>query len=300
MPESASGTEDDPSVRSVRLHGPADFAWRRRGPTRMVMSAFGARGDALHRMPGGQGNAWTDGRLVLKPVGLVSEHNWVSAVFANWKAPEVRVPEPVTANGEGGWSVDGWGAHVFVPGHEVQLPLDVGRVREASGLFHHCIKQLPRPDFIDERDDPWALGDRVAWEGAEPHGDARALELIELLLSHLTPVTGAEQVIHGDILPNVLLSPGLAPAVIDWPPYYRPVEMADAIAATDAVTFHGAPLSLLDEWSTGEQWRQFLVRALLYRLGTTGFFASRDQLMGPLVTHVAHVRPVVDFVLSMT
>lgn len=104
--------------------------------------------------------------------------------------------------------------------------------------------------------------------------------------------------IHGDILPNVLVADGRPPAVIDWPPYFRPVGLANAIAVTDAVTFRAAPLALLDEWETGADWDQLLVRALLYRLGTTGFFASRNRLTGSLVTHLERARPVVDAVLS--
>lgn len=73
---------------------------------------------------------------------------------------------------------------------------------------------------------------------------------------------------------------------------------AIAVAVTDAVTFRGASLSLLDEWETGQDWHQLLVRALLYRLGPTGLFASRNRLMGSLVTHVERVQPVVDRVLS--
>jgi hypothetical protein len=34
-----------------------------------------------------------------------------------------------------------------------------------------------------------------------------------------------------------MLADGHVPAVIDWPPYFRPAGMANAIAATDAVTF---------------------------------------------------------------
>ena len=74
--------------------------------------------------------------------------------------------------------------------------------------------------------------------------------------------------------------------------------MANAIAATDAVTFRGAPLSLLDEWSSGKDWNQLLVRALLYRLGPTGIFAIRNRLMGILRTHVECVASVVDAVVS--
>lgn len=119
-----------------------------------------------------------------------------------------------------------------------------------------------------------------------------------MLTEHLVPVIALEQIIHGDIFPNVLTAVGLPPAVIDWLPFFRPVGTATAVAVTDAITFRRGPLSLLDEWETGEDWNQLLVRALLCRLGPTGLFAARNRLMGSLVTHVDPVRPVVAAVLS--
>jgi hypothetical protein len=151
---------------------------------------------------------------------------------------------------------------------------------------------------MDVRDDPWAFGDRLAWEAAEPEGDDETLDVIQRLREHLMSVGTPAQVIHGDILPNVLVADGLPPAVIDWPPYFRPAGTANAVAVTDAVTFRGASLSLLEEWESGADWNQLLVRALLYRLGPTGLFAARNRLMGSLVTHVERVRPVVEEVLS--
>ena len=151
---------------------------------------------------------------------------------------------------------------------------------------------------MDDRNDPWAFGDRLAWEGIEPEGDEETLAVIERLQNHLAPVSARSQVIHGDILGNVMLPDGQVPTVIDWPPYFRPAGLANAIAAIDAVTFRGTPLSLLGEWSSGEDWNQLLVRALLYRLGPTGIFAIRNRLMGILVDHVKRVAPVVDAIIS--
>lgn len=285
----------------VRLFEPADSDWRRNGPTPGAVRAFGADATQLRPLPGGAGGyTWTDGRLVLKPVGCAPEHAWVCEVYAAWDSTEVRVPEPVEPRGsaQNSWSSDGWGAHVFVRGRDVELSLEIARVRDASDAFHRCVAPLGRPDFLEHREDPWAFGDRLAWEDAEPQGDAATLDVIERLRGHLAPVDATAQVIHGDILPNVLLADGLPPAVIDWPPYFRPVGFAAAIAVTDAVTFREAPMSLLDEWSTGPEWNQLLVRALLYRLGPTGIFTARNRLMGSLVTHVQRVGPVIDAVLA--
>lgn len=287
-------------MTEVRLLEDDDWEWRRGGPTDRAVRAFGVRTETLRRLPGGAGHAWTDGRLVLKPVGCVPEHAWVCEVYAGWTSEDVRVPEPVAPLGDdgGGWSVDGWGAHVLLPGRDADLDRELSRVKEAGDAFHHAVEALPRPAFLDVRDDPWAFGDRLAWEDAEPVGDAATLDLIAELRSHLAPVTGSSQVIHGDLLPNVLVADGLPPGVIDWPPYFRPVGMANAVAVTDAVTFRNAPMALLDDWETGPEWDQVLIRALLYRLGPTGIFAAHDRLMGGLVTHVERVRPVVRAVLG--
>lgn len=282
----------------LRLLDEADWAWRRSGPTPRAVRAFGVRAGELRRMPAGE-HTWTDGRLFLKPVGCIPEHAWVCEVYANWTATCVRVPEPVLPHGPGetGWSCDGWGAQLLIRGRDAE-PGEPGKIKEASDAFHACVRDLPRPGFMDDRDDPWAFGDRLAWEGIEPEGDDETLAVIERLRRHLAPVSARPQVIHGDILPNVMLADGQVPAVIDWPPYFRPAGLANAIAATDAVTFRAAPLSLLDEWSSGEDWNQLLMRAVLYRLGPTGIFALRNRLMGILVTHVERVAPVVDAIIS--
>jgi uncharacterized protein (TIGR02569 family) len=287
---------------AIELYDDAELAWRRRGPTPRAVAAFGVREATLRRLPGGAGYNWTDGRLVLKPVGYAPEHDWVCRVYAGWESTAVRVPEPVAPDGDpaAGWSVEGWGAHVFLPGRDLDLAHELPVVRAASEAFHACVADVPRPDFLDTRNDPWAFGDRLAWESVAPPPDPGTLEVIERLLPRLRPVTAPAQPIHGDILPNVLAGDGLPPGVIDWPLYFRPVGTAAAIAVTDAVTFRGAPLALLDEWETGEDWDQLLVRALLYRLGPTGLIASRNRLMGSLVTHVERVRPVVDAVLDRT
>lgn len=285
---------------AVRLLHEPDWEWRRRGPTPRAVRDFAVAAGDLRRMPGGAGHTWTDGRLVLKPVGCVPEHAWVCGVYAGWTATDVRVPEPVRPGGSGAdaWSSDGWGAHVLLPGRDAELLGELDAVREAGNAFHRHLRDLPRPGFLDDRDDPWAFGDRLAWEDAEPVGDVETLAVIDRLRAHLGPVEATSQPIHGDLLPNVLLADGRAPGVIDWPPYFRPAGLANAITVTDAVTFRGAPLSLLDQWSTGPDWDQLLVRALLYRLGPTGIFVAHDRLMGDLVTHVSRVGRVVDAILA--
>lgn len=108
------------------------------------------------------------------------------------------------------------------------------------------------------------------------------------------------QVIHGDLLHNILLWDGHPPAVIDWPPYHRPAAFAKAIAVTDAVTFDDVPLRVLDQWADGPDWQQLLIRALLYRVGTSAALSVESGLTGGLLADVERVAPVIDAVLART
>jgi uncharacterized protein (TIGR02569 family) len=296
--------EDDVDPLAVDPVAVAPPQARQAPPDSGVLQAFRASPDDLRRLPGGQQTAWTDGRVVLKPVGFAPEHAWVCDVYEGWTAHDrIRVPEPVRPQpasagvDEDSWTADGWAAHVFVAGRDADLAAELERVREANDLFHEAIADLQPPAFLAERSDPWAFGDRLAWEDAEAQGGARTRALVARLREALEPVTSRAQLIHGDILPNVLLAPGRAPAVIDWPPYHRPAAFARAIAVTDAVTFRGASPQLFETWESGPDWDQLLLRAVLYRLGPTGFFEVRNRLMGSLTTHVERAEPVVDALL---
>jgi hypothetical protein len=145
-------------------------------PTPPAMAAFGVDAGALSQLPGGQGLAWSDGRVVLKPAEYGPAQNWVCDVYASWTAHDlVRVPEPIAAaagdenEGETRWIVD-WAAHVYVAGRDVDLPREISVVREVSEDFHDVVAALPRPDWLDDRDDPWSYGDRLAWEDAAALG----------------------------------------------------------------------------------------------------------------------------------
>lgn len=265
-------------------------------PPASVVAAFGAGPARVGRLTGGQGRTWRVGDLVLKPVDHAVEHAWVSEVFACWRDARVRVPEPVRAV-DGSWSYAGWAAHRWVEGRDLTLPQEMHLIRRASDAFHRVVRPLPRPAFLDERSDPWSYGDRVAWEGAEPQGHEATRDLIGAGLAALKPVQSPGQVIHGDIGGNVLVAAGLPPAVIDWPPYFRPAGFALAVAAADAICWSGAPLSILDTWSDVPEWDQLLLRAVIYRVATRG---RSESLGGPPTDseqYVGQCRPSMDAVL---
>lgn len=263
-----------------------------------VCRAFGVSGHGLGLLPGGQGRAWRDGGLVFKPVDNEAEHAWVADVFAGWDHDDVvRVPRPVRA-ANGSWVYDGWAAHEWVVGRDASMRTEADQIRSASEDFHALVSRLARPGFIDSRLDPWAFGDRVAWEDEPPEGEQPTIELLREIRDGFAPVAGGSQVVHGDIGGNVLVVADLPPAVIDFPPYFRPPGFALAVAATDAVCWTGLPLGFLDEWRDVPEWYQLTLRALAYRIGTTG---RREALGESALTsseHAARVRPALDSVLA--
>jgi hypothetical protein len=49
--------------------------------------------------------------------------------------------------------------------------------------------------------------------------------------------------IHGDLTGNVLFHDELPPAIIDFTPYWRPLEFQSAVVVADALVWEGAPPS---------------------------------------------------------
>jgi uncharacterized protein (TIGR02569 family) len=235
-------------------------------PPPEVLEAFGTKAP-LSPAERGMGRTWIAGDIVLKPVDDEAQHEWICGVYDAWTREDVAVACPLRVEGQ--WSFRGWGAQLVLPGDGARAGDDPDWFRDVHLAFHDGVSDLDRPAFLDTRDDPWTYGERVAWEGAAPEGGDETLGLLTRALREMQPVDVDDQVVHGDLGGNVLRD-GDRGAVIDWAPYWRPVDWALAVVATDAVCWEGAGESLLDDWSTGRQWPQLLLRATVYRLATRG------------------------------
>ncbi|MEU9603270.1 TIGR02569 family protein [Streptomyces sp. NPDC048057] len=233
-------------------------------PSPAVLSSFGAH-DAAVPLPGGQGTTWRAGGVVLKPAAS-AETAWRAGVLRHVSEDAgFRVARPLPA-ADGSWSKGGWEAWALVGG--APDPHRADDVVRAGEAFHVAIAGLPRPHFLDVRDHPWARADRLAWGERELTPDAPGADLLTPLLAAREPVSVPAQLVHGDLLGNVLFAPGRPPAVIDWAPYWRPAAWASAVVVVDAVCWWGAERSLVERWSHLPQWRQMLVRALVFRIAT--------------------------------
>jgi hypothetical protein len=127
-----------------------------KAPPAHVLEAFGAVGE-LALLPGGTGRSWRAGSLVLKPLDHpANEIAWQADVLASIEEDGFRVARLRPQ------IVDGWTASDYVEG--THRP---GRWREiivVGERLHQALAAAARPDLIlDQRTDPWSMGDRVAW-----------------------------------------------------------------------------------------------------------------------------------------
>lgn len=230
-------------------------------PSLDVLEAFAAVGEP-HLLDGGQGETWRVGSVVLKPAGLAAEVRWrASTLEALPDTDLVRIARPLRAV-SGDWLHEGWEASCYTAGRTDPTRWDAAV--ETGAAFHELLTAVPRPDFLDSRDNWWSRGDRISWD-LTATSDA---PILRRLLAARAPISVGEQLVHGDLLGNVLYEPGLAPAIIDWAPYWRPTSWAAAVAVVDALCWQGADNALVERWSHLEEWPQMLLRALLYRMIT--------------------------------
>ncbi|MFI8931456.1 aminoglycoside phosphotransferase [Streptomyces sp. NPDC053474] len=214
------------------------------------------------------------GDVVLKPTGPAPEFaEWLGDIMASVVEDGFRVARPLRAL-TGAWSHDGWTASHVVAGVEPDHTAAPrwGEIIAAGRAFHRALAHLPRPGFLDRRRDGWATGDRVAWQ----EQDADLLPAVRAPYAALIALFGPKpqarpQLVHGDLTGNVLVAPGLAPAVIDFSPYWRPPAFGEAVVVADALIWHGAGPDLLHEAvaANGPDAVAYVARALVFRLVTT-------------------------------
>jgi hypothetical protein len=131
------------------------------GPPTSVLSSFSLDGQP-RLLTGGRGRAWRVGDAVLKPVDVpANQLGWQASLFDGLQEQTAfRVPTAVRST-EGSLVVEGWYAMTFLRGrHEHGRWVEIVSAGEA---FHSAVASEPRPAFLDERDDPWSIGDRAAW-----------------------------------------------------------------------------------------------------------------------------------------
>jgi uncharacterized protein (TIGR02569 family) len=261
------------------VHRPSSYAHPVPHPSQppdRVLDLFAAEG-VLELLEGGRDTSWRAGDLVLSP-GHDESEAWIApiqarlAVRLDEASPRLlRLALPVPAR-DGSLTVDGWAATRFEPG---TTPCrDLATLRATAHLLHAHLATavLERPGALDARTDQWAEADRAAYEpvlatkAAADRPESGLAGLVARLAEGLDDTDlGREQLVHADLAGNVLLDAAGVPFVIDFSPAWRSTLWADAVCVLDAVLWHGAPPSALDDWRAGAA-RQAMLRAVLFRV----------------------------------
>ncbi|HEY3957053.1 MAG TPA: phosphotransferase [Streptosporangiaceae bacterium] len=210
--------------------------------------------------------------MVLKPADSARAGRWFAEVCDALTGPGFRVPRPVRAD-TGDWVAHGWACYQWVPGAAADwsgVSPHWPAMIAVSQALHAALAGVPVPAWPSTVQNPWTIGDQVAWGERDPGpllGPAagQVAGQVRRLLAALRPVDLPSQLIHADLSGNVLFADGMPPAVIDFSPLERPAGLPLAIAAVDTLQWQQARPEVLDLLAGEPEFDQLLARALIYR-----------------------------------
>lgn len=260
-------------------------------PPPVVLHAFGATEEPTP-FSFGRGHTWAAGGVVLKPVDDVEEASWIADLASRVEQRGFRLARPVSA-ADGRWVVDGWSAWTRLAGEHSTARW--AEMLDAAAAFHSAVAVETKLEFIERRADRWRIADRIAW-GELPVGDLGQVRHVERLLRAWRPIDLPSQLIHGDLVGNVLFAEDLPPAIIDLSLYWRPPGYSAALVVGDAIAWEGASRSVLDLICRFEEWPQLLLRAVVFRV-VVSELAKRAEPWRADITH--EYDEIVDLAVSL-
>lgn len=230
-------------------------------PSPDILQAFGTTQPPIN-ISGGQGQNYRSGNVIFKPAQNTEETNWIAEFYLSVEGEGFQLPKPIRST-QGNFVYQGWQAWEYIVGeHEKSRWAETV---EIGVRFHQAISDYPRPAYFERRgQNPWVIADQVTWGEMEIVHHPRVAPSVEKLTQCLTAVNEKSQLIHGDFGGNVLFSQ--PPTVIDFSPYWRPVEFAIGVIIADAIVWEGADISLIEMGCKFDNFYQHLARAELRRI----------------------------------
>jgi Ser/Thr protein kinase RdoA (MazF antagonist) len=233
----------------------------------------------LVRLPSGEGRTYRAGDVIYRHDPNAEENAFIVDLYRSIEQNGFRVPLPMQSI-SGAWTTaEGWTAWTFVSGQPA-TPAALEQVIPAIQSFHHVLAQVARPAYLDRRDSPYDRADRLAWLDA-PQIDDRFVSLIVPLMQRKRDLPDLRcQLIHGDLNEqNILVAPGLPPALIDMTPYWRPAEFALAVLAFWIGPYRGSA-EVLPRFAQIAAFDQMLIRMALRTIFVSQEFARLGAEVG--------------------
>lgn len=247
-----------------------------------VADAFGVPSEGV-LLPGGEERTFRCGDYVLRRESKnnpeIPDALFTADLFSRIAdSSEFRVPRPRRAR-DANWLHDGWSCWTFVEGRWATAA-EASEIVRAIEAFHRAIAAEPHPEYLCTRSLIYDRADGGAFGEMPPDVDDRVRPtLVELyaLRRSLDPAL-RDQLIHGDAnAANVLIAPGLPPAIIDFAPYWRPPQFALAVTALWLCGYQRH----VEAFAAFEHLRDFdqlLLRALIRTLLVMDGFGGADRL----------------------
>ncbi|HEY0603993.1 MAG TPA: phosphotransferase [Herpetosiphonaceae bacterium] len=233
----------------------------------------------LARLPSGEGRTYRAGDVIYRRDPNAQENAFIVELYRSIEQRGFRVPLPLPST-SGAWTTaEGWTAWTFVPGQPATVA-DLEQVIPAIQSFHRALARVAQPAYLDQRDSPYDRADRLAWSDA-PEVDDRFATLIGPLMQRKRdlPDVGC-QLIHGDLNEqNILVAPGLPPALIDMTPYWRPAPFALAVLAFWIGPYRG-DAEILRQFAQIPAFDQMLIRMALRTIFVSQEFARLGAKIG--------------------
>jgi hypothetical protein len=201
-------------------------------PPKEIIKAFNLKGD-IKLLPGGQGRTFQVEEIVVKFYPFTSEEEirWLAELSQKLDPSSFRLQQYIKAK-NGRYLIRGWGAHQFLEGESREDFKHLKLKRELLQDFHEIIKKEPEPQFMKQRNHPWAVADRMVWGEETIKCHKNIFDEIRKLLDFIEPIDLPFQLIQGDP-DNMIFSDNLVPAIIDLSLYYRPADFSLAVLAAD-------------------------------------------------------------------
>jgi len=261
-------------------------------PSKEVLSAFFIKDEPVP-LKGGQGITWRAEEYIIKPTINEEETKWCAEIIQQLPQDAYRIPRYQKTQ-DNQWIYQGWFVLKFIEGEHIKNHW--GEKISVCKGFNNLLTNIPKPDFIDKRTDPWSIASKMTW-GEMPLNYVDGLKnYIDKISKYLRPIAVKDQIVHGDIAGNMLFAKGLTPGVIDFTPIWRPKEYSLAIFIVDAITWQEAEDSIISLVENERDIFQFLLRAALFRALATSEYHLEHNINRP--AEIEEHEHVLDIILD--